>query len=482
MKVYQKLFRAGSNRTVNQLTTKPARTFAGGGKIEKMPKDATEFDICIVGGLNGTALTKFLQNEGKGLKMAIITDRSKFIIPELYFLSSHDAVKSLKLESGSVASQVNAASRVDANLRATKIDPEANKISISNGKEYTYKALVYAPGFDHTVDNLPGLREFEDAGDQTNVFSHIPDKIDRLDRNYYHGFQQYGGDYIVYDPARPYKDEGSNFYAFYYEYILKQDSLHGRAARNARVQYWTPNKSIFDFDYANEVVMDDCHKRGIDVMLGWDLKQVKYNEYGEKIGVFENVDSGETIEKDFMGMSINPPQKPQKEAVESGLTDKNGLIDVNPYTLQHRKYENVFAFGSAANIPTTRSAHATMAQSPVVKHNVQRYLKGQSLNAIYDGYTYMPLLLGQTTATSFQHYYDFEPHPKNHMSPHHGVFGRLYFKYLLRNLVGTSSKYSGFKQNYGPPYWHFNPRYDEVEHNEYLQRKGLDKKATGQLA
>ena len=254
---------------------------------------------------------------------------------------------------------------------------------------------------------------------------------------------------------------------------MRQDILLGRTAKGARLQYWTPNKSIFEFGYANEVVLDECHKRGIDVHLGWELVEVKTNQYHEKIGVFRNVDSGAVIEKDFHGISINPPSKPQKEAVDSGLTDASGLIDVNPYTLQHRKYENVFSFGSAANIPTSRSQHATMAQNAIIKHNVQRFLKGKSLNAIYNGYTYMPLLLGQKTSTSFQHYYDQEPHSMNHAVPHHGVFGMLHFKYLLRNLVGTASKYSGFKKNYGPPNWQYNPRYDEVDHNEYLEKKGL---------
>lgn len=477
MNFYSRVLRKTAQRQAGNLTQIPARTFAGGGKIQKIPKDQTEFDICIVGGLNATALTKFLQNEGKGLKMAIITDQSKFVIPELYFLCSHDAIKGLKLESGSVASQVDASSRVDTNVRATKIDPENNKVHLSNGKEYTYKALVYAPGFNHTVDNVKGLRELENAGDKTNVFAHIPDKVERLERNYYHGWHQYGGDYIVYDPARPFKNEGASFYALYYEHILRQDRMHGRSSNNARLQYWTPNKEIFKFPYANEFVLDECHKRGIDVYLGWELLELKHNAVGEKIGVFKNVDSGAVVEKEFSGMSINPNHKPQKELLESGLADKNGLLDVNQYTLQHNKYENVFGFGSATNLPTTRSQHATMAQNPIVKHNVQRFLKGKSLNAIYDGYSFLPLLTGQTTATSFQHLYDFEPHPNNHMVPHHGIFGRLYFKYLVKNLVGTSGKYAGFKKSYGPPNWHFNPRYDDVEHNEYLERKGVSPKA-----
>jgi len=42
--------------------------------------------------------------------------------------------------------------------------------------------------------------------------------------------------------------------------------------------------------------------------------------------------------------------------LESGLADSNGLIDVNPHTLQHKTFENVLAFGSATNLPTTRTS------------------------------------------------------------------------------------------------------------------------------
>jgi len=34
------------------------------------------------------------------------------------------------------------------------------------------------------------------------------------------------------------------------------------------------------FPYANEVVLDECHKRGIEVHFGWEMMQVKRNEHG----------------------------------------------------------------------------------------------------------------------------------------------------------------------------------------------------------
>jgi len=54
----------------------------------------------------------------------------------------------------------------------------------------------------------------------------------------------------------------------------------------------------------------------------------------------------------------------------------------------------VFAFGTATNIPTTPSVYATHAQTGVLKQNVLRYLQGEELNAVYDGYSFIPLWLG----------------------------------------------------------------------------------------
>jgi len=105
------------------------------------------------------------------------------------------------------------------------------------------------------------------------------------------------------------------------------------AAENARIQYFTPNKEIYKFSYANEVALEECRQRGIDVNFGWEMMSVKYNSIGEKIATFKNVDSGETIEKEFNAASINPPSKPHDFIVKAGLGDSNGLIDVNRYTL-----------------------------------------------------------------------------------------------------------------------------------------------------
>ena len=64
------------------LTTEHKRYFSGGGpKKPSMPASETNFDVVFVGGMNSTALLKFLQFDGVNYKMALITDRSRFILP-----------------------------------------------------------------------------------------------------------------------------------------------------------------------------------------------------------------------------------------------------------------------------------------------------------------------------------------------------------------------------------------------------------------
>lgn len=92
-------------------------------------------------------------------------------------------------------------------------------------------------------------------------------------------------------------------------------------------------------------------------MLGWDMMKVHHDSVGQKIATFRNVSTGETLEKPFSHANINPTSRPHQELVDAGLTDANGLIDVNPYTLQHERFENIFAFGDAirGNITRTQS-------------------------------------------------------------------------------------------------------------------------------
>ena len=73
--------------------------------------------------MNATALTKFLQTDDLPYKMAVITPTGKFVMPTAYFGVAHGHITNLKLESGTVSSQVDAWSKADVGLKVTKYLP-----------------------------------------------------------------------------------------------------------------------------------------------------------------------------------------------------------------------------------------------------------------------------------------------------------------------------------------------------------------------
>ena len=52
-----------------------------------------------------------------------------------------------------------------------------------------------------------------------------------------------------------------------------------------------------------------------------------------KVVTFKNVDSGEVIERDCVGATVNPPSRQHQFLLDSGVCDADGQVDVNRYTL-----------------------------------------------------------------------------------------------------------------------------------------------------
>ena len=91
---------------------------------------------------------------------------------------------------------------------------------------------------------------------------------------------------------------------------------------------------------------------------------------------------------------------------DAGLADSTGFLDVNPTTLQHTKYNNIFGLGDVINAPTTKTFYGGLNQVAVVRHNVERRLNGLSLNAAYDGYAKANLFNGSGSIANVEHKYD----------------------------------------------------------------------------
>jgi hypothetical protein len=81
--------------------------------------------------------------------------------------------------------------------------------------------LVVAAGLKHKAESIEGLTDFEKDRGENKVWVHAVDNKERVDRNFYHGWCHTNGDMICYMPKFPYKGEGTDFYALYYEHFLR---------------------------------------------------------------------------------------------------------------------------------------------------------------------------------------------------------------------------------------------------------------------
>lgn len=119
-----------------------------------------------------------------------------------------------------------------------------------------------------------------------------------------------------------------------------------------------------------------------------------------------------------------------------------------------------------------------------MKHNLKAFMNGHELNAVYNGFTYMPFYLSHSNMSCFSHLWDYEPAPHNHWVPNYGLYSKLYFNWAMGASMKETEKYAGFKKTVGPPHYEYSPSYDPLEANEYLISKGVDieamkNKATG---
>lgn len=113
-----------------------------------------------------------------------------------------------------------------------------------------------------------------------------------------------------------------------------------------------------------------------------------------KTATFEVKEPGKEprrVEMKFDMMHVCPPQTAPDFIRVSPLADAAGWVDVDPATLRHKTYENIWSLGDVMNAPNAKTAAAARKQAPTVAENIMADIEGRSPAAQYDGYGSCPL-------------------------------------------------------------------------------------------
>ena len=127
-----------------------------------------------------------------------------------------------------------------------------------------------------------------------------------------------------------------------------------------------------------------------------------------------------------------------------GLGDELGFVPTDQHTLQSKVAPNVFAFGDAANLPTSKAGSATHFEGETLVANIERFLGGEELEGSYDGHVNCFIESGFHKALLIDFNYEVEPLPGRYPAPRLGPLPLL--RESRVNHLG--------KLAFEPLYWH----------------------------
>jgi sulfide:quinone oxidoreductase len=256
--------------------------------------------------------------------------------------------------------------------------PDKNNVLLENGKELGYRLLVVATGNRLDFEAIFGLTDTLGRNGVTSNY-----RFDLAPYTWELVRELRSGTALFTQPPMPIKCAGAPQKAMYLSCShWEREHVLG----NIEVEFHSAAPTLFGVKDYVPALEQTVGRYGIDVRFGSNLVAVD----GQGRTATFKTDGGE-IKRHFDMLHVTPPQKPIAIVVDSPLADSSGYVDVDHFTLQHRRYPNVFALGDIGGMPNAKTAAAVRKQAPVVAVNALAALAGRAPKVAYDGYGSCPL-------------------------------------------------------------------------------------------
>ncbi len=280
----------------------------------------------------------------------------------------------------------------------SSIDPDSNSLLTDNMTEIQYDYLVMAAGIQINWDKIKGLKESIGKNGVCSNYSY--DHVDST----WESIQKFeGGNAIFTHPNTPIKCGGAPQKIMY----LADDAFRKAGVRDkSQIIFASASDSIFAVEKYANTLEQVIKRKNITPKYKMNLIEV---DSDNKLAVFENSGNGEIEKIPYNMLHVVPPMSAPDFIAKSKLADAAGWVEVDPATLQSKKYPNVFGVGDCANLPTSKTGAAIRKQAPVAAGNLLSLMKNQPLKLQYDGYTSCPLITGYNKLVLAEFIYGNKP-------------------------------------------------------------------------
>lgn len=344
---------------------------------------STTSHIVIVGGGNaGVSVAARLLLKNKTLKVTVIEpSTSHYYQPAWTLVGSgiFDIRKTQRREADVLPKGVEWIREP-----AASFFPEKNVVQLKSGVEVPYDYLVVAAGIQINWNEIKGLTETLGSNNVCSNYSfdHAPYTFETISH-----FN--GGKAIFYNPHTPVKCGGAPHKIMYMaaDYFRKHKVL-----QQSDIHYWSGGTKLFGVPKYEKTLLEVCKRSDIKFHFNTKLVEV---DGPAKMATFVGIgkdNTGQEYRVPFDMIHITPPQSAPDFIRSSPLANANGWVDVDQYTLQHKKFPNIFSLGDAAALPTSKTGAAVRKQAPVLVANLLSSMHNQPLTARYNGYTSCPIV------------------------------------------------------------------------------------------
>lgn len=276
--------------------------------------------------------------------------------------------------------------------------PDDNHVITRTGQKISYDYLVVAGGIQMNWNKIKGLRDALGHDGVCSNYSYASvDSTWESIRNFK------GGTAIFTQPAGAVRCGGAPQKIMY----LAEEHFRTLGVREkSNVIFATGGEKLFAIPKYAATLERIVADRDIELRVHQELIEVRPET---REAVFENSETGEPTTLHYDMLHVTPPMAAPEFIAQSPLADAAGWVDVNPQTLQHARFANVFGIGDASNLPTSKTGAAIRKQAPILVANLKALMKGQPMTAAYSGYTSCPVVTGYGKLVLAE--FDYDKHP-----------------------------------------------------------------------
>ena len=337
--------------------------------------------VVIGGGTAGIGFVASLLKRDPQLKVTVIEPSSQHYYQPAWTLvggGAFDVKDTVRPMSQVMPRQ---ATWIQASVSA--IDPQSRQLTLDDQRTVSYQNLIVCPGLRLAWEKIEGLQESLGQHGVTSNYSYQHaqytwDQVQKLR----------DGRALFTQPAMPIKCAGAPQKALYLscDYWRKSAVL-----KDINVEFNLAGAALFGVPTFVSPLMKYIEQ--YDAQLAFNSNLVKVDgpaktAWFEVKGADGNVSR---VAKTFDLLHVVPPQVAPDFIAQSPLADAGGWCEVDPHSLQHPRYPEVFALGDICGTSNAKTAAAVRKQVVVVAQNLLAARKQQPLPLKYDGYGSCPL-------------------------------------------------------------------------------------------